>query len=78
MNRVVKKRKKTLFGKIIRKIESELASQQVNTISSKVPLDYSKINEAELEKIQKKREELKASKNINTDITFSKDESYSE
>jgi len=75
MNRVVKKRKKTLFGKIIRKIESELASQQVNTISSKVPLDYSKINEAELEKIQKKREELKASKNINTDITFSKDES---
>ena len=75
MNRVVKKRKKTLFGKIIRKIESELASQQVNTISSKVPLDYSKINEAELEKIQKKREELKASKNINTDITFYKDES---
>jgi hypothetical protein len=66
VNSVVRRKKNTLFGKVIRKIESELAPREEKLISPNVPLDSTSINDDTVA-IQLKREEMKAAKHNKSD-----------
>jgi hypothetical protein len=57
---IVRKRKKTLFGRVVRKIESELTPRQDKHVSSDVPLDGSYRSGDEVEIIKSRRDELKS------------------
>jgi len=73
---VVRKKKRTLFGKIlqkvVRRIESELSSQEERTFSSDVPLDDSCECVSDADTIQTRRNELRTAKHDSSDliITF--------
>ena len=58
MNSVVIRKKRTLFGKIIQKIESELKPDKSKLISPDVPIDNTNVNE-DTAAIQARRDELK-------------------
>ena len=66
MNSVVRRKKKTLFGRIIRKVESELTPKEEKLISPDVPIDEIRIND-DMVAIQSRREELKLVKHDNSD-----------
>jgi hypothetical protein len=68
MCRVVRKRKKTLFGRVVKKIESELAPQKDKMVSSDVPLDKSSGRKTDEAIIQSRRGEMKLEKNDNCDV----------
>jgi uncharacterized protein YegL len=72
MNSVVRKKKKTLFSRIIRKIESELTPKEEKLISPYIPLDGNYDNDYDATDIQAKRDELKAAgcSNSNDDIVL--------
>ena len=66
MSGVVMKEKKTLFGRIVRKIESELTPRENKWISPNVPLDDTQIND-DTAAIQSRREELKVARHDKSD-----------
>ena len=68
MNSVVRKKKYTLFGKIVRKVESELSSQQDKPFSVEVLLNDTRVNDADVDAIQSRRDELKSAQLDNSDV----------
>jgi len=66
MSRVVKKKKKTLFGRIVRKIESELTPREDKLISPYVPLDDTRMSD-DTATIESRREELRVAKHDSSD-----------
>lgn len=68
MNKVVKKKKNTLFGRIVRKIESERASQKEKAISVDTFHSDSCSNVADAVTINSRRDELKSAKHDNSDV----------
>ena len=72
MNNVIRKKKKTLFGRIVRKVESELAQKDEHKISPHLsPDDCCKNNEDAIA-IELRRAELKSKNEGNLDtIKFS-------
>jgi len=66
MNKVVRREKKTLFGNVVRKIESELSPDKNKLISPDISLDDTTVNE-DTAIVQARRDELKASKHVSSD-----------
>jgi hypothetical protein len=60
MIRVVRKKKKTLFGRVVRKIESELSSRENRAVPPNISLGDTCVNDADAAAIQARREEMKA------------------
>jgi hypothetical protein len=60
MSSIIRKKKKTLFGRIIKKIESELTPREEKLISPYVPLDDNCDNGSDTADIQARRDELKS------------------
>jgi len=58
--------KKTLFGRVIQRIESELASKEKQFFSPNVPLNDNRIND-DTAAIVSRRDELRATNHENTD-----------
>ena len=67
MKSVVQKKKKSLFGKIAQKIESEFTSREDKHVSSDVTLDDSCRNSEETVIIKSRRDELKSAKYDNSE-----------
>ena len=67
MGGIVKKKKKTLFGWVVRKIESELTPREEKWSSPGVPLGGIHAND-DTAIIESRRDELKASKHDNSDV----------
>ena len=57
--------KKTLFGRVIQRIESELASKEKQFFSPNVPLNDNRIND-DTAAIVSRRDELRAAKHENS------------
>jgi hypothetical protein len=68
MNSVVRKKKKTIIGRVIRKLESELTSKQKITISPNVYLDDSTLSDSDVVEIKTRRDELKVGKQDGSDV----------
>jgi len=68
MNSVVRKKKKTLSGRVIRKIESEIATKQEVVISPNVHHDDSTLSDTDAAEVKKRRDELRAGKPDCSDI----------
>jgi len=66
MNKVVRREKKTLFGNVVRKIESELSPDKNKLISPDISLDDTTVNE-DATIVQARRDELKASNHVSLD-----------
>lgn len=66
MNNVVRRKKKTLFGRVIRKIESELTLREDKLILQDVPLDDIRTND-DTAIIESRRDELRSAKHDNSD-----------
>ena len=66
MSRVVRKKKKTLLGKIIKKIESELTPKEYKYISPDVPFNDT-LNVEEKTIIESRRDELKLAEYDNSE-----------
>ena len=67
MGGVVRKKKKTLFGWVVRKIESELTSREEELISPDVPLDDTHISD-DTAVIEARRDELRAAKHNSDEV----------
>jgi len=74
MSSVIRKKKKTLFGRIIRRIESELTPRDERLISPYVPLDNNCENNSDAADIQARRDELKSAKQDNSDMIIVSDD----
>jgi len=68
MNNVVRKKKKTLIGRVIRKIESELTSKQKVVISPNIHLNDSTLSDTDVAEIKARRDELKTGKQDGSDV----------
>ena len=68
MSNVVRKKKKTLFGKIVRKIESELSQKDEHLIPSNLSPDDCYKNSNDAIAIELRREELKSDDHSDSDV----------
>jgi len=67
MGGVIKKKKKSLFSKIIGKIRSTPPSNEQRDIDSNIPLDDVRTDSDDLAAITSRRKELKTKKHRNKD-----------
>ena len=68
MTGVVRRKRKTLFGKLVRKIESELTQKDERMISYDLPPNDCEKNSDDSIEIELRRKELKSDIKSNSDI----------
>ena len=73
MGGVIKKKKKTLFAKIVGKIKGEQSPTEQQYIAPDVPLGEIRINNDDAHTILLRRKELKTAKHGNKDATITFD-----
>ena len=68
MGTFIRKKKKTLFGRIVRKIESEFSTRKERIAFPDIPIGDTCSNGADVMEIQSRRDELKSAKHDNSDV----------